>query len=77
MEELDTVKKSTEHRQPFYCHWHNGVWDGKFRDKNGNVVGDEAHEQKSHKRFKQPFYCYLVNGEWDRKFRDKDGNIVE
>ncbi|MCX6738787.1 MAG: hypothetical protein NT098_01885 [Candidatus Parcubacteria bacterium] len=25
-------------KQPFYCHWRNGEWDKKFRDKDGNVV---------------------------------------
>jgi hypothetical protein len=29
-------KKSPE--QPFYCHLKDGKWDGKFRDKSGNVV---------------------------------------
>jgi hypothetical protein len=24
--------------QPFYCHWKNGKWDKKFRDKNGKVI---------------------------------------
>jgi hypothetical protein len=25
-------------KQPFYCHWKDGEWDGKFRDKDGNIV---------------------------------------
>ncbi len=25
-------------KQPFYCHWRNGEWDKKFRDKDGNIV---------------------------------------
>jgi hypothetical protein len=80
MEKFNQVGKDTEKKQPkqpLYCHWRDGVWDGKFRDESGNIMGDEGDEQKFNKQPKQPFYCHWINGEWDRKFRDKDGNIVE
>ena len=34
----ETPSKKPEFKQPFYCHWKGGKWDGKFRDVFGNIV---------------------------------------
>lgn len=37
-EQFESKQDQKTPKQPFYCHWRNGEWDGKFRDKDGNIV---------------------------------------